>query len=378
MSGSFDKRGVPLPPAGRDPVGFGLDRASATTQSPVTETTGTMGDTAQLVTHGTDTVADTSRSYPTLETAVPGDDVADSGKNDGAAIVPARTVTGGSLTLVIAIMCFFACLTVGTVYLMNKSASGWLQNIASEISVQIEPAAGIDADQVARDISVFLEQQPGVIAASPIPLETSRNLLEPWLGKLETLSTLPIPRLVAVQLDRTTPPNLANLRNSLGASFPSATLDDHRQWQNQIKTVTRSFALGGIAILLLVGAATTAIIVSATRSAMLSNRDIVEVLHFVGATDRFIAKEFERHFLALGIKAGLVGAIAATLVFLAMPSVMELLGGGTMTVAEVKRVIGSDGLDGVGFLLLGGVVIGIAILCRITSRLGVYRILNAR
>ena len=86
------------------------------------------------------------------------------------------------------------------------------------------------------------------------------------------------------------------------------TLDDHRRWQQQIRTITRSFALGGLAILLLVGAATTAIIVSATKSAMASNREIVEVLHFVGATDRFIAREFERHFLRLGVRAGIVGA----------------------------------------------------------------------
>ena len=93
--------------------------------------------------------------------------------------------------------------------------------------------------------------------------------------------------------------------------FKGVTLDDHRRWQQQIRTITRSFALGGLAILLLVGAATTAIIVSATKSAMASNREIVEVLHFVGATDRFIAREFERHFLRLGVRAGIVGAIWA-------------------------------------------------------------------
>jgi cell division transport system permease protein len=378
MSGSFDKRGVPLPPAGRDPVGFGLGPTQHT--APQTANDPVTAPPTRLPPMGNARAEppETSRDYAVLETHVPAEDVAGSGTNDGAAIVPARTVTGGSLTLVIAIMCFFACLTVGAVYLMNKSASGWMQNIASEISVQIEPTAGVDADQLAREISLFLEQQPGVLSASPIPLETSRSLLEPWLGKLETLETLPIPRLIAVQLDRTSPPDLAQVRAALASKFPSAILDDHRQWQNQIRTVTRSFALGGVAILLLVCAATTAIIVSATRSAMLSNREIVEVLHFVGATDRFIAKEFERHFLALGIRAGLVGALTAICVFLAMPTVMELLGGGTMTVAEVKRVIGSEGLDGLGFLLLGGVVIAIAALCMMTSRLGVYRILNTR
>ena len=113
-------------------------------------------------------------------------------------------------------------------------------------------------------------------------------------------------------------PNIEALRAELTKQFPSASLDDHRRWQQQIRTVTRSFALGGLAILLLVAAATTAIIVSATRSALASNREIVEVLHFVGATDRYIAREFERHFLRLGIRAGLVGAVCAMVVFLSM------------------------------------------------------------
>jgi cell division transport system permease protein len=43
-----------------------------------------------------------------------------------APIVPAGSVTGRSLTLVISIMCFFACLTAGAVYMMNQSASAWL------------------------------------------------------------------------------------------------------------------------------------------------------------------------------------------------------------------------------------------------------------
>ena len=145
-----------------------------------------------------------------------------------------------------------------------------------------------------------------------------------------------------------------------------------------MRTITRSFALGGFAILFLVGAATTAIIVSATKSAMASNRDIVEVLHFVGATDRFIAHEFERHFLRLGVRAGIVGAIWAVLVFIAMPAVMELMGGGAVTMAELRRLVGVTTLDLWGYLLLGIVVLVIAALCMLTSRIGVYRILNSQ
>ena len=293
-------------------------------------------------------------------------------------VVPPDTVTGRSLTLVISIMCFLACLTAGAVYMINKSANAWLKDIASEVTAQIEPRDGMDVDKTVRDAETFLRGHAGISRASALSLDESSKLLEPWLGHSDVLAALPVPRLIAIEIDRNSPPNIEELRAELTKQFPSASLDDHRRWQQQIRTVTRSFALGGLAILLLVGAATTAIIVSATRSALASNREIVEVLHFVGATDRYIAREFERHFLRLGIRAGLVGAVCAMAVFLGMPTVMQVLGGGSTTTAEMHRLIGTGGLDMAGYLMLGGVVITISALCMLTSRFGVFRILNSK
>jgi cell division transport system permease protein len=291
-------------------------------------------------------------------------------------IVPAGSVTGRSLTLVITIMCFLASLTAGAVYMMNQSASAWLRDIASEVTVQIENKENTNLDKMVADVTRFLSGQTGVAKVRALSVADAAQLLEPWLGQTEALQALPVPRLIAVELDRASPPDFGELRQALTSQFTGVTIDDHRRWQAQIRTITRSFALGGLAILLLVGAATTAIIVSATKSAMASNRDIVEVLHFVGATDRFIAREFERHFLRLGVRAGVVGAVWATVVFLAMPTVMELLGGGTVTITELRRLIGVATLDLPGYFLLGIVVLVIAALCMLTSRIGVYRILN--
>lgn len=300
-------------------------------------------------------------------------------KNGGQnPVVPAGSVTGSSLNLVISIMCFLACLTAGAVYMINQSADAWLRDVASEVTVQVEPREGSDIEKVVAEVANFLSSQRGVASATPLSLESATKLLEPWLGKSDALAELPVPRLIAVDLDRSAPPDFDGLSRELQTRFKGVSLDDHRQWQTQIRTVTRSLALGGIAILLLVAAATTAIIVSATRSAMASNREIVEVLHFVGATDGFIAREFEKHFLRLGIRAGVVGAGCSMLVFFLMPLVTLMLGGGTMTMVELNRLIGTGTLDAAGYVLLGIVVVVIAALCMLTSRFGVYRILNSQ
>ena len=152
--------------------------------------------------------------------------------------------------------------------MMNQSATAWLRNMSNEITVQIEPRENADVEQTLREVVSFLRLRPGIATVNPLDRADTAKLLEPWLGSTDVLNDLPIPRLIAIEIDGSSPPDLARLAVALKEQFPDATLDDHRKWRQQITTVTRSFALGGPAILALVGAATVAIIISATGSAM--------------------------------------------------------------------------------------------------------------
>jgi cell division transport system permease protein len=375
MSGSYDKRPGRAGPQGTYPAEPYYDDDPTTGQSPAALRT--YPATAEDPGYGiyAETAIPRLEPEPRPSLAEP----ARRGKAQAnAPIVPAGSVTGRSLTLVIAIMCFLACLTAGAVYMINQSADAWLKDLASEVTIQVSPRDGVDTEKTLRDVTAALGQTPGISGTRILALQDSTALLEPWLGKSDALKSLPVPRLIAVDIDRSANLDLAAVGRSLTGKFEGVTLDDHRQWQRQIRTVTRSLALGGVAILILVAAATTAIIVSATKSSMASNREIVEVLNFVGANDRFIAREFEKHFLRLGIRAGCVGASLAALVFITMPLVLEVLGGGPVMMAEMHRLIGSGSLDTAGFVLLGIVVVIISALCMLTSRLGVYRILNTK
>lgn len=291
-------------------------------------------------------------------------------------IVPQSSVSGRALTAVISIMSFLACLTAGMVYMVNQSANAWFNDIASEVTVQVSPLDGTDIEERISKVSKVLRRQVGIVSVRPFSLAESSALLEPWLGTGDTLSALPVPRLIAIEIDRSLPPDLSSIRRKLASRFKGVLLDDHRHWQAQIRSLTRSVALAGIGILILVATATIAVIVSAARSAMASNHEIVEVLHFVGAQRKFIASEFERHFLALGIRSGLLGALAAAAMFLLAPLAIQMLGGGSVTASEIKQLVGSAQLDFTGFALLGLIVVAVAGICMFTSSYWVDRILN--
>ena len=291
-------------------------------------------------------------------------------------IVPQSSVSGRALTAVISIMSFLACLTAGMVYMVNQSANAWFNDIASEVTVQVSPREGVNMEERISDVTRILQRQVGIIDVRPFSLAESSALLEPWLGTGDAMKALPVPRLIAIEIDRNSPPDLSNVRQKLSSRFKGVLLDDHRHWQEQIRSLTRSVALGGIGILILVATATISVIVSAARSAMASNHEIVEVLHFVGAQRKFIASEFERHFLALGIRSGLLGAVSAGILFLSAPFAIQLLGGGSVTASEIKQLVGSAQLDLLGYSLLGLIVVAVSGICMFTSSYWVDRILN--
>ena len=123
-----------------------------------------------------------------------------------------------------------------------------------------------------------------------------------------------MPRLIVLKLGADVAPDFAKLRQQL-AEIPGATLDDHRGYIDRMRSIARSAVAMGLGVLALVLAAAMMSVMFATRGAMAANRQIIEVLHVIGAKDGFIAAEFQRHFLLLGLKGAAIGGGIAMVLF---------------------------------------------------------------
>ena len=84
-----------------------------------------------------------------------------------------------------------------------------------------------------------------------------------------------------------------------------ASLDTHRRWQAELTRMAGVLEALAYAVLALICLSAIAIVVFATRSVLDANRGIIDVLHLVGARDRFIAGQVESRFLKTGLAAGL-------------------------------------------------------------------------
>jgi cell division transport system permease protein len=289
-------------------------------------------------------------------------------------IVPKKSVAGRALVAVIAIMTFLASLTTGAVMLVRTAANEWQSDVSREITIQVRPLEGRDIE---KDIDRAVEIArgfPGIGEVRPFSKEESARLIEPWLGANLAVDDLPVPRLIIVRLAPGASPNLPQLRQLLNDQVAGANLDDHRAWMDRMRALAQMSIVGGVGILVLMLAATILSIVFATRGAMATNRPIVEVLHFIGAKDDFIAGQFQRHFLVLGLEGGMIGGFAAIVLFALASFLRDWFAGGGID--HFAILFGNFSIGMAGYIAVGIQIVLIAAVTAATSRQTVNRTLE--
>jgi cell division transport system permease protein len=280
------------------------------------------------------------------------------------ALVPRNSISGRALVAVVAIMTFLVSLTTGAAVLVTKAAGEWQSDISSEMTIQILPAPGRDLDTSVNRAVAIARAVSGVLDVRPYSKEESMKLLEPWLGSGISLSELPVPRLIVIKIAANATPDLGQLRRVLADQVPGAVVDDHRGWINRMRAMAGTVIAVGVCILILMFAATVLSVAFATRGAMATNKAVIEVLHFVGAKNGFIARHFQHHFLVLGLQGGAIGGGAAIIVFLAATMISHWLVGGDLGSA----LFGSFSIGFAGYAAVLGQVALIAVVTAWTSR----------
>jgi|UniRef100_Q11DR3 cell division transport system permease protein len=290
-------------------------------------------------------------------------------------IVPADNIAGRAMVLVIAIMTFLSCLTLGAVTLVRDTAATWQTQIAREATVQIKPAEGLDMEAALADAQRIVTRYRGVQSATIVDRQATARLLEPWLGPGLDIEELPVPRLIIVTIDPAERPDFAAMRAELQQAVPSAVLDDHRTWVDRLVAMATTTVTIGIGVLALMLSATALTVIFATRGAMAGNGHVIEVLHFVGAEANFIAREFRRHFLLAGMRGAAAGGLAAVIVFVVF-SWWSSHNVATPEGDQAAALFGNFSIGMSGYLGVGLVVILIAALTAATSHITVISYLR--
>ncbi|MCW5751901.1 MAG: cell division protein [Alphaproteobacteria bacterium] len=271
-----------------------------------------------------------------------------------------RDPAGRTVPWIIAAMVFIGTLSLAAAFGLNEASAAWRHLVTGNLTVQVPD--GPDADARADEAARVLAATPGIASARRLERAEVLHLLEPWLGRDAAATQLPLPRLVDVRLDPALAIDTRALALRLAESVPEARLDDHGPWLERLSRLTRGLqmiAAGGVGI---VACATMLIVVFTIRAGLLVHREVISVLHLIGAQDAYIARQFQWHAVNMAFKGALPAFLLAALVAFALGLAADRLS---------APLIPKVALGTAGWLALPLVPLTAILLAAVTARLTV-------
>lgn len=223
--------------------------------------------------------------------------------------------SSGFLPWIISLMVYLATLSLMVALSVSTLIHQWNRGFQDHITIQI-PAKGLFAassleTQEGIDIKIrhILSRTAGVGTVKVLETPEILEILGPWMPQTTSLETSFLPKLIDVEIRSRRSFHLQNLRSALHAVAPNIVVEDHLDWHQGLLDLARSAQIVSFAIVTLIILAATGTVAFTAQTSLIIHRNIIEILHLVGATDSYIAKQFQLHALRIGVKAGFIGIL---------------------------------------------------------------------
>ena len=275
--------------------------------------------------------------------------------------------TSRFLPWLVALMVFLAAVSMAGVFAVSNIISRWDHDVSGTLTVQVIPVPGeggeaLTDERVHAAVDV-MRRVRGVLSVSALDKKQTLALLEPWLGSTDVVQDLPLPRLIDVTVDPDARIDLEDAGERLNSAVPGASLDDHRVWLSRLIGLSRTIQWLAISVVILIGAVTSTAVVYATRTGMAVHKQVIEVLHLIGAHDDYIARQFADRAFSLGFGGGLLGLGLAVPVLSAIGIIARRAEGGFLPTLSLPLL---------GFIAIGLLPAAAALLAMITARATVH------
>ena len=215
----------------------------------------------------------------------------------------------------VGLLVFLATLALAVGMVLSTAGDVWRENLSGTLTVQVSPDAGDETLEMrVNRVIDLLKETPGVDSVQRLSAERIDELMEPWLGSQAGGLDLPMPALIDVSVSDGAEIDIEALAIRLAEAAPGTAVDDHAVWLRRLSAfagVAETVAFAVIVVILLSAVST---VIFTTRTGLAIHREVVEVLHLMGAQDAYVARQFQRHALRLsgiGAAAGFVAGAAA-------------------------------------------------------------------
>ncbi len=239
------------------------------------------------------------------------------------------------LKIMISIAVFLFAVTLAGVLSVNSMLVNWNSSILGSLTVQIIPQNSPDRQKAQEEtlaqqqkVVAMLEAVPEAERVLPLSDKQLQKLLNPWLGDGIDIADLPMPRLIDVKLKKGAEIDYNILAEKLATIAPQASLDNHKLWLNKLINLASGLKMLALSILVLVVGVTSGAIFYTTQTSLGLHKDVIEILHLMGAKDTYIAQQYAFRTAWLGFVGGVIGVLAAVPTILMIARMAQQIQGG--------------------------------------------------
>ena len=276
----------------------------------------------------------------------------------------------GPMPWVIAIMIALTVMAAAAGLALSNLADNARAEISGGLTVQVVEAAPAERERQAEVAVALLTNRDDIADVRRVPDEELAGLIEPWLGEDAGMEeeAIPIPALIDVRFrGPVTERRLAELREALTASVPSARVDAQAGWLAPVFHAIASLQWLAVGLVVLLAATSAAAVWLAARSALGSNRETIEIVHLLGGTDGQIARLFQRSIAIDALIGGVVGLLLGIGAIFLLGQQFAALGSG---------MIAGGGLGMGDWIALGAIPLAGVAIAMLTARLTVLATLR--
>ncbi|CAN5220673.1 FtsX-like permease family protein [soil metagenome] len=272
----------------------------------------------------------------------------------------------GPMPWVIAIMTFLTVLAAAAGLSLGGAASGLGRQLAGRLTIQIVEANPDLRERQAAGAMTELSHLSAVSAFTRIDDAKMQALLEPWLGRDGLSADLPVPALIDVTLAKGEARDVADVTNAIRTVAPAAQIEPHAQWLGPLQGLLQTLRWLSVGLVTLMAAAMAAAVVLAARAALNTHRATINVMHLMGATDRQVARLFQRRAGLDALFGSLLGFTGGIVVVLFIANRLNAVG---------AALFDQGGLGWIDWVIILFVPAGAVSLAVITARATVLRAL---
>ncbi len=278
------------------------------------------------------------------------------------------------LILLVGLMSFLAVLACSGTFALSNMTNRWSSGLENKVTIEIavETKEGHllsnrTVKKETKKLADKLAKNPIIKSISVLTSEEIQELISPWIGKDLTLNDIPLPGLIAVELRHSDKASLNMLKANIAAISQYAQLETHHEWLADLISFANSLKALSLFIALIIGGATITAITAGIRTRLAIHNKEVELLHHMGATDNYIARQFQRHAMMLAFKGGVIGTLSGLIVIAMIVLLSKNSGSALIPSIEI-------GYMALLFLFLIPVIV--ALIAIVTSRFTVLRSLE--